>query len=354
MKRRLELIARLAETWVRRPPSPTRVVLDLTRRCNLRCEMCRTWERARSEELSAAEIGALVGQLSRLTWLDLTGGEPFVRRDIDDVLEAVVRNAGALTVLHFQTNGWHTRRIAASTRRLRRLAPNVELIVTVSIDGTPEIHDRIRGRAGACMRALDTARELSSIADVHIGTTVTSSNAHTLEDLHAWLRAQLPGFDVRRWHLNWLQRSQHFFGNAGVQTPHAVAPDDAIRDHLRRRGIPRSLVELMEAVYLVNLDAHRSGDAVGVTCQSLRSTVFVSPEGDVYPCHVYDRPLGNVRERSFAEIWDSTATHAARRDIQALACGGCFTACEAYPALAGSPLRTAAVTLPRIARMVAR
>ena len=354
MRRRLELITRLAETWVRRPSSPTRVVFDLTRRCNLRCEMCRTWERERSRELSAAEIGSVIAQLPRLTWLDLTGGEPFVRRDIDDVLEAIVANARALTMLHFQTNGWHTRRIEASTRRLRRLAPNVELIVTVSIDGTPPLHDRIRGREGSCKRAVETARVLSSIADVHVGTTVSSSNAYALEELHAWLRAELPAFHERRWHLNWLQRSQHFFGNAGVPTPSAVAPDDAIRDHLRRRGLPRSLVELMESVYLVNLDAHRRGEPVGVTCQSLRSTAFVSPEGDVYPCHVYDRPLGNVRELGFAAIWHSVATHAARRDIEALACGGCFSACEAYPALAGSPLRTAAVTLPRIARMVAR
>src|SRR5688572_427065 len=175
MRRRLELVGRLAETWIRRPPSPTRVVLDLTRRCNLRCEMCRTWERARGPELSAPEIGSLVAELPRLTWLDLTGGEPFVRRDIDAVLEAVVANARALTVLHLQTNGWHTRRIEATTRWL---APRIQLIVTVSIDGPPDVHDRIRGREGSCVRALETARTLSAIAEVHVGTTVTSSNAH--------------------------------------------------------------------------------------------------------------------------------------------------------------------------------
>ena len=37
--------------------------------------------------------------------------------------------------------------------------------------------------------------------------------------------------------------------------------------------------------------------------QALRSTAFVSPEGVLYPCHVYDRPLGNLREKPLAEIW---------------------------------------------------
>jgi radical SAM protein with 4Fe4S-binding SPASM domain len=356
MRRRLQLVGRLAETWVRRPPSPTRLVLDLTRRCNLRCEMCRTWQRAAAGELTSEEIGSTLAALPRLTWLDLTGGEPFVRADIDAVFEAVVRNTAALTVLHFQTNGWQTRRIESTTRRLRSMAKDVEIIVTVSIDGPPSLHDRIRGREGSCARARDTARALMGIPgiDVHIGTTIGSSNAHAIEPLHAWLRAELPGFTARRWHLNWLQRSEHFFGNASMDDPREVPPDSAILDHLRRRGLPRSLVELMEAVFLVNLDAHRRGEPAGVRCQALRSTAFLSPEGDVYPCHVYDRPLGNVRERSFAEIWDAAATRAARRDIEALACGGCFTACEAYPAMAGAPLRTAVLTARRLADMVTR
>src|SRR5690606_23237770 len=104
----------------------------------------------------------------------------------------------------------------------------------------------------------------------------------------------------------------------------------------------------------VNLDAHRRGEPAGVPCQALRSTAFVSPEGDVYPCHVYDRPLGNLRELGFSAIWNAAATRTARRDIEALACGGCFTACEAYPALAGAPLRTAALTARRVAKMVVR
>ena len=54
------MLATLAQTWWHRPDSPTRVVLDVTRRCNLRCAMCRTWALPRSTELDAAEIGAVM------------------------------------------------------------------------------------------------------------------------------------------------------------------------------------------------------------------------------------------------------------------------------------------------------
>ena len=88
-----QFLARLAETWFRRPSTPTRVVLDVTRRCNLRCGICQTWSVTPKHELTVAEIRATIGQLPRLTWLDVTGGEPFLRTDIADVLGAVVESA---------------------------------------------------------------------------------------------------------------------------------------------------------------------------------------------------------------------------------------------------------------------
>jgi radical SAM protein with 4Fe4S-binding SPASM domain len=121
---------------------------------------------------------------------------------------------------------------------------------------------------------------------------------------------------------------------------------------MRRRGLPRNLVDLMEMIFLINLEFYRRGEATGIVCQSLRSTAFISPEGNLYPCHVYDRPLGNLRERSLAEVWKSPDVLTAREDIRKLACGGCFTPCEAYPALAGAPVSTLLQTGRRSLRLL--
>jgi len=349
MPRRLEMIARLAETWVHRPPTPTRVVFDVTRRCNLRCSMCRTWEHPGTGALTAGEIEDVFAQLSRLTWLDVTGGEPFVRPDIERVLRAAATIPRALTLLHFQTNGWMTERIEAVTAAVRAARDDIELIVTVSLDGPPDVHDEVRGRAGSAERALETLRRLEALrgVEVHVGTTISSQTVGALPRTEAMLNAE--GFDLRRWHWNWLQTSAHFFGNEEIG-PQAVPPGDLLRRHMARRGIPRTLVELMESVYLVNLDAVADGEPSGVPCQALRSAAFIAPEGDLYPCHLYDRPLGNLREHSFEALWSGDGVKQARRDIEALSCGGCFSACEAYPALAGAPVRTATVTARRLLR----
>lgn len=344
--RRLALVGRLSETWFHRPPSPTRVVLDVTRRCNLRCAMCRTWEREAEHELTPAEVEQLMRALPRLTWLDVTGGEPFLRADIDEVFAAIVNGTRALHMLHFQTNGWMTDRIVKVTSSLRSTLRNADLIVTVSIDGPPRVHDEIRGREGSAKRAVATANRLVELegVEVHIGTTVTDKNADRLEELERWLGTSLADFDRRRWHWNWVQRSEHFFANDSLPIARSTPPPELLAEHLRARGWPRTMVEAMESTYLLNLEAfHRSGKR-NIDCEALRSTAFISPEGDVYPCHIYDRPVGSVRTQSFDEIWNGPPTAAAREDVESLRCGGCFSACEAYPAMAGAPLQTARAT----------
>lgn len=348
-------LLRLAETWVHRPSAPTRVVMDLTRRCNLRCAMCHTWEVAPGHELSVAEVRDILGQMPRLGWLDVTGGEVFLRRDAVELIEAVCE-VPSLGVLHFPTNGWFTGRIVEAVERVRALRPDIDLLITVSVDGPAEIHDRIRGRAGSFARAVDTFLRLRSIAGVrtYIGTTISAENAAAIDDLEADLQRRIPAFRADEWHWNWLQVSQHFFQNAGLAEALRPAPGALVWRHIRRRGWPRHPVDLMELAFLVNLVFYQRGEPTGIVCQSLRSTAFISPEGQLYPCHVYDRPLGNLRERRLDEIWNSAETRAARRDIEKLACGGCFTPCEAYPALAGAPAATLRQTARRGWRLLAQ
>lgn len=347
------MVAGLAETWWRRPPTPTRLVLDVTRRCNLRCAMCRTWARPHTAELTADEIAGVLAKLHRLRWLDVTGGEPFVRADIAAILAAAAA-VPSLSVLHFQTNGWFVDRVAHTVAELRTARRGLDLLVTVSIDGPAAIHDRIRGREGSFARAIATATELRAIAgvEVHLGTTVSRHNAAALDDTWAAIRAALPGWPRTHWHWNAVQRSQHFFANDALVGDLRVPVAAKIDEHVRARGLPRSLVGAMESAYLVNLAAVERGEPSGIACQSLRSAMFLAPEGDVYPCHIYDRPLGNVRTTDVLTIWNAASTHAARRDIEALACGGCFSACEAYPAMAGAPLVTIGKTARRTLALI--
>jgi MoaA/NifB/PqqE/SkfB family radical SAM enzyme len=348
------MIAGLAQTWFRRPHAPTRLVMDITRRCNLRCQMCSTWKVEAAHELTPDEVRKVLAQMPGLLWLDVTGGEPFLRRDVGTLFDAVLDATPALRVLHFQTNGWFQDRIGAVVDRIAAQRPEIDLIVTVSIDGPPDTHDAVRGCPGSFARALATFEALRRRKDcaTYIGTTVTPFNADQIEALGELLLERIPGFRGAEWHWNWLQVSPHFFANGDLATLPAVESRNLVRHHLRRRGWPRNLVEIMELVFLTNLEFYRRGEPSGVVCQALRSAAFISPEGNLYPCHVYDRPLGNVLQQPLEELWHSDGVLQARKDIEALACGGCFTPCEAYPALAGAPWQTIRMTATRALRIL--
>ncbi len=300
--------------------------------------------------MSAAEIETLIGSMPGLHWLDVTGGEPFLRRDFEEVVAGILRAAPRLHMLHFPTNGWFTERTVNLCRRIAERWPKVSLVVTVSLDGPSAVHDRMRGRQGSFERAFQTFQALRDLPgiEVYVGTTLSEANVSHIDALGDELRRRLPDFADTEWHWNWLQVSEHFFANEEL-----AEEVDRLREHrgllrrqLRRRGTPKSLVDLMELLFLINLDGVHRGEELGVPCQALRSAAFVSPEGQLYPCHVWNKPLGDVRN-GIEVLWQSTEVHRAREQALALQCGGCFTPCEAYPALAGAPVETLKQTTRR-------
>lgn len=338
------LLRSFVPTWVERPRGPARAVVALTRRCDLRCRFCRTWELEPGEEMTADEVGRLCRGMPALTWLDLTGGEPTLRSDIEDVFARVLEETPRLSVLHFPTNGSFAERAVTCARLTRRWRPDVSLLVTVSIDGPEELHDAMRGRSGSYRAALDAFERLRRVEGVEawIGTTVGPDNVDALEALETSLAEDVREWHPRLWHWNLGQVSSHFFGNR----PEHVAllrsrVAGLVRGQLERRGPPKGAVDLMEWSFLALLPRWIERGHTGLTCPALHSTCFVSADARLYPCHVWDRPVLDLREVDFdvAAAWASESVLQARAEVKCLACGDCFTPCEAYPRLAASPLR---------------
>jgi MoaA/NifB/PqqE/SkfB family radical SAM enzyme len=164
-----------------RPPErPVGAKLELTHACNLRCGFCYTdsprhtllrtpdlpdedWHRIASE---AADLGVIE--------LVLTGGEPFLRRDL--VLALLDEMSGRDVGLTLNTNGWFVDDDIAD-----RLAEVPGLQVDISIDGaTPALHDASRGVPGSWRRAVEAAGRLLDrgvrIQIVHVVTPVNEGS----------------------------------------------------------------------------------------------------------------------------------------------------------------------------------
>jgi len=324
--------------------APWKLTVALTYVCNHKCVHCQIWKRRPRNEMSTADLDALFAANPSIRWLDLTGGEPTSRKDLPAILEAAGRHLPGLVVLHFPTNGTLPAKAVAAAEAARDSTP-AKVIITVSLDGPPEVHDVIRGTPGAWDSALDTFERLRALEGISVvlGLTITTDNARSLEGTYQAARARLGHLDREELHFNVAQRSAHFYGNSEVTLPEP----DVVREALRAVSgqLPRTPQALMERAYRGLLPRFLETGASPVACQSLSASAFIDPWGVVYPCITEDRPLGPLRDHgwSLAELWRHTEE--AAEDMRQGRCVGCWTACEAYQSLLGSLPAAAAATL---------
>jgi MoaA/NifB/PqqE/SkfB family radical SAM enzyme len=320
------------------PRRPFKITLVLTDRCDCRCEACFIWQRPKGRELTPEEIGRFLAPARSIAWVNLTGGEIFLRDDVADVARAVLAALPHLAVLDFPTTGQRTDRILADVAEIATLGIP-RLYVTVSLEGPPDLHDRLRGRPGAFDRMAATYAGLREIPGVRavLGMTLSDRNEDAVVPALEALRAR--GLDVgwRDLHLNVYTASGHYYQNLGGPLARPRGPA-ALEQALAAREASGDPADAIEAAYLRHVPEHLRTGRSPLPCQSLRASVFVSAAGDLYPCTVYGRRLGNVLERPLLDLLGAPEAEDARRVIAEDRCPGCWSPCEAAPTiLAGLP-----------------
>ncbi len=325
-----------------RLPRPYKLTLALTHRCNLRCRSCLTWKRPPAGEMTLEEIRRFFQRQRRFSWVDLTGGEITLRPDLPEIIEAVVDNSPRLILLHFPTNGYLTEQVLRAARAgsgrwgLKR-------VITVSVDGPPEVHNRLKGKKDSWERALQTFAALrrESGIETFLGMTLQRDNIELRRQTLAAVRERLPDIRPGDFHYNLAHRS-FFYDN--LELDPVPDPDIALSElknliaGFRPLPGPR---KFLERAYLKGAVRFVTGGISPLPCRALSSSCFIDPRWDVYPCTGYDRRLGNLRETDFdlGRIWNDPETARLQQEIINGNCPQCWTPCEAYQTILGNLLR---------------
>jgi len=343
LRRAAHLGVALVKATATRPSAPLKLNLCLTYWCQYRCKTCNIWQRKPTDELTTDEILALVRENPHVTWADLTGGEVFLRPDIDDIFAAILSGWRRLAILHFPTNGFLTERIVRSVERIAGRGP-AHTIVTVSLDGDEETNDHIRGIKGGFKRQIETFNALRRIAGVEVvvGVTLSTFNAGRFAETFAACARECPGLTIDDVHLNVAQVSGHYYGNDTLErvAPSREQVEREMTAYRRLRRGPRSAKHLLERAFLGYLEEYLRTGRTPMPCHALRASCFVDPWGVVYPCITYSKPIGRLRETGMrlAPIWEAHETRQLQREIWHGDCPQCWTACEAYQSILGNVL----------------
>ncbi|MBI5075992.1 MAG: radical SAM protein [Nitrospirae bacterium] len=320
---------------------PYKLTFALTYRCQLKCSICGIWRKADAPELSMDEIESFFRRSPHFSWINLSGGEIFLRQDLPAILRIIDRNCRSLYLLNFPTNGYETKLIAGVIRKFIRSTRIPRIMVTVSVDGPPELHDRLRGQSGAWDRAVETYRLLREMRskrfEVYMGMTLQDANFNAFSETFSAVQARVAGIHYRDLHVNVSHASSHYYGNMehpGISEPGRVAGVLEPISRLRRDHV-FTPVGFLERRYQKCARKYLLEGKTPVNCEALSSSCFIDPFGMVYSCSIYDCPIDNIREFGFSlgDLWASNKRLDARQQIRQGTCPQCWTPCEAYQSL---------------------
>jgi MoaA/NifB/PqqE/SkfB family radical SAM enzyme len=339
--RRIGLARAIIGANVRTPPLPYKVTFVATYHCNFRCEMCNIWQKKSVDEMTPEEVALFFDRWPQFRWVHLTGGELFMRRDLDDLVAAIQKNCRSLFLLNFPTTGWFgDKTLDLVNRTLSRGVGR--LMVTISIDGPKALHERMRGLPGSFDRGLETFRRLRGIKRSNfqtvIGMTLMAENAGSVNETLAAIRQVVPDFQRSELHLNIGHESGHYFANEGYSVrQHHAEILRAVEDHRTQNGSALHPVKFLEDRYQALIGKYYETGRSPLPCTALSSSCFVDPYWNLYPCSIWSEKVGNLRSNGFdlAALWAGSRRADLRKAVIEENCAHCWTPCEAYPTILG-------------------
>ncbi|UCF79361.1 MAG: radical SAM protein [Candidatus Eiseniibacteriota bacterium] len=301
---------------------PTSAVLAVTYRCNSRCETCDIWRKGPGKELRPEDFRRLPDGLRNI---NVSGGEPFLRDDLVDVVR-VLKETYPKATLVISTNGLAPERIEREVRKMGRVG------VRVSVDAVGALGDEVRGVKGAFDLAMETVDRLAALGVSDLGISSTISQ-RTVGDLRKLKRiAESRGIEFVT---NLVHSSPTYFGEHGDKIPAMEALE---KELLWLRGCElssRRPKDWFRSYLTDGMIDQLAGRKRRIRCHAGRYLFFMSPEGDIYPCNIWPEKMGNILEESYEEMVARCEGMFEKIDR----CGvQCWMSCTVAPAMRRRPL----------------
>jgi MoaA/NifB/PqqE/SkfB family radical SAM enzyme len=333
----------LARRTGRLHPLPMNLTFSVSYRCNSTCKTCNVW-RKRVQDFSLTEYEQTFQHLGRAPyWLTFSGGEPFLRPDLIDIILASYRLCRP-GIINIPTNGLMVDRIIQGVERLVHNAPQAQIVINLSLDGIGAQHDQIRGVPGNYAKLRKSYAGLRKInapnLTVGIHTVISQHNVQQFAPLHEHVRQELRpdsyiseiaeerveldtiGLDITPAPAEYAQVAEQLVADIDSHPAEGVAGiAQAFRRHYYQVAV-RTLQEQRQVL----------------PCYAGVASAHIAPNGDVWTCCIRAESMGNLREVGYdlRRVWTSSKADELRGSIRRGECH-CPLANAAYTSMLCDP-----------------
>jgi MoaA/NifB/PqqE/SkfB family radical SAM enzyme len=323
-------------------PSPPFLILFINSICNMKCEHCFYWQQLNQpNDLTLDEIVALSEELGPIENLNLSGGEPFLRKEFATICRQFIQRNGVKEI-YVPTNGYFTDRTIDALRQVLKESSLKLFGVELSLDGMPAFHDEFRKSKNSFRKAMETYDALVELQNedprlqIHAISTATATNMKEIRLLTTFLYDRCP----RMMHHN-LAIIRGDRKNPTLQGP-ALQEYRDLYAYIRRLWSQRedrrygSIVEPM--LQFAKLKAAEQ-ERQYVPCRAGVLSAVVHANGDIGVCEQRP-PIGNLRQQSFMQIWRSHVAGEIRKSIRDKECY-CTNEIFMWPSIVFQPAQLA-------------
>ncbi len=286
---------------------PTDASIILTYRCPMQCKMCNIWKNPTDikEEIKPEDLRCL----PKLKFINLTGGEPFVREDLEEIVRVCYTKSPRIVI---STSGWYEDRVIALAKKF----PNIG--IRISIEGLSQKNDELRGRNGGFDKGLRTLLRLKEMGlkDIGFGCTVSNNNSNDMLSLYQLSKSLGMEFATASFH-----NSYYFHKDDNV-----VTNKDEVCDNFKtliewqlKETHPKSWFRAYFNMGLIN---YIEGNRRMLPCEAGTVNFFIDPWGEVYPCNgmedkYWKGSMGNIHDcTDFATLWNSEQAERVRENVR--------------------------------------
>jgi len=306
--------------------------------------MCDIWKKKKNYELALDEIGSIFSRLRPLDAVRITGGEPFLRNDLTQIVNLINKYTKP-AVIHITTNGTLTERILAFIKNVKD-PQNIH--IKVSIDALEEEHNRIRADNGSYDKAILTLAELSGLKQkygFYLGVNQTIVSQRCFDEYNGLLRI-CNKYNVKLYPVLAYPHPPLYAADDYLAENQEECKTSVLGSFSRRQiiemfnifekeasGLDNLAEKITAKYYLKNIRGHLLGgkNHPKPECMALRSHLRILPNGDVPVCLYNPAIAGNLLEElNFKKFWFKNENiEKYRQDIRR--CSGCWAKCEVIP-----------------------